>query len=126
MKLRNLGVSDHGLIRELSSPLAGSLYGGGHSRIYDEGAVYDLGVSHALETGDCDGVPLKVERFDLPSNGNPYFLPWSLRGMLEEALVRTQLSDECGQLLKQFEDWKPVSKTLKDVKFRLEGIRSKI
>lgn len=42
MKLRNLGVSDHGLIRELSSPLAGSLYGGeGHSRIYNDGAVYE-------------------------------------------------------------------------------------
>ena len=42
MKLRNLGVSDHGLIRELSSPLAGSLYGGeGHSRIYNDGTVYE-------------------------------------------------------------------------------------
>lgn len=42
MKLRNLGISDHGLIRELSSPLAGSLYGGeGHSRIYDDNAVYE-------------------------------------------------------------------------------------
>ena len=42
LKLRNLGLSDHGLIRELSSPLAGSLYGGeGHSRIYDDGAVYE-------------------------------------------------------------------------------------
>lgn len=42
MKLRNQGISDHGLIRELSSPLAGSLYGGeGHSRIYDDGQVYE-------------------------------------------------------------------------------------
>ena len=42
MKLRNLGISDHGLVRELSSPLAGSLYGGeGHSRIYDDNAVYE-------------------------------------------------------------------------------------
>ena len=41
LKLRNLGVADHGLIRELSSPLAGSLYKGeGHSRIYDDEAVY--------------------------------------------------------------------------------------
>lgn len=41
LKLRNLGVSDHGLIRELSSPLAGSLYTGeGHSRLYDDDAVY--------------------------------------------------------------------------------------
>ena len=41
LKLRNLGISDHGLIRELSTPLAGSLYSGeGHSRIYDDSAVY--------------------------------------------------------------------------------------
>lgn len=41
LKLRNLGISDHGLIKELSSPLAGSLYGGeGHSRIYDDESVY--------------------------------------------------------------------------------------
>ncbi len=42
LKLRNLGVSDHGLIRELSAPLAGSLYTGeGHSRLYDDGNVYE-------------------------------------------------------------------------------------
>ena len=41
LRLRNLGLTDHGLIRELSTPLAGSLYGGeGHSRIYDDDAVY--------------------------------------------------------------------------------------
>jgi hypothetical protein len=41
LKLRNLGIPDHGLIRELSSPLAGSLYTGeGHSRLYDDEAVY--------------------------------------------------------------------------------------
>jgi hypothetical protein len=42
LKLRNLGVSDHGLIRELSAPLAGSLYTGeGHSRLYDDDNVYE-------------------------------------------------------------------------------------
>jgi nitrate reductase gamma subunit len=42
LKLRNLGVSDHGLIRELSAPLAGSLYtGGGHSSLYDETRIYE-------------------------------------------------------------------------------------
>lgn len=41
LRLRNLGLSDHGVIRELSTPLAGSLYAGeGHSRIYDDDAVY--------------------------------------------------------------------------------------
>ena len=53
LKLRNLGVSDHGLIRELSLPLAGSLYGGeGHSRIYDDPAVYTLALRFCLETTD--------------------------------------------------------------------------
>jgi hypothetical protein len=42
LKLRNLGVPDHGLVRELSNPLAGSLVGGeGHSRIYEDEAVYE-------------------------------------------------------------------------------------
>ena len=42
LKLRNRGISDHGLIRELSSPLAGSLYSGeGHSRLYDDRIVYE-------------------------------------------------------------------------------------
>lgn len=42
LKLRNLGVTDHGLVRELSLPLAGSLYSGeGHSRLYDEAGVYE-------------------------------------------------------------------------------------
>lgn len=42
LKLRNLGVSDHQLIRTLSAPLAGSLYTGeGHSRLYDEERIYE-------------------------------------------------------------------------------------
>ena len=42
LKLRNLGVTDHGLIRELSAPLAGSLYSGeGHSRLYEDQQVYE-------------------------------------------------------------------------------------
>lgn len=55
LKLRNLGLSDHGLIRELSAPLAGSLVGGeGHSRIYDDPEVYKLGVAFALETTNVE------------------------------------------------------------------------
>lgn len=41
LKLRNLGIHDHGLIRELSAPLVGSLVGGeGHSRLHDEENIY--------------------------------------------------------------------------------------
>ncbi|GFF34598.1 uncharacterized protein YML020W [Aspergillus lentulus] len=126
LKLRNLGISDHGLIRELSSPLAGSLYTGeGHSRLYDEEAVYRLAIEFALETSNVSNATLDVRR-SLPSPSNPYILPFAMRGILEEEYVRRELYEETMQLLRQYDDWKPSSKVLKDVKFRLEGIRSKL
>lgn len=126
MKLRNLGISDHGLIRELSAPLAGSLYTGeGHSRLYDDDDVYQLAIEFALETTSVPHAVLEVQ--DQPRSGpNPFILPFAMRGVLEEEYVRRQLSDETMSLLQQFDDWKPSSKVLKDVKFRLEGIRSKL
>lgn len=129
LKLRNLGVSDHGLIRELSIPLAGSLYSGaGHSRIYFDEAVYDLAISHALETAPAHSPPpcdISTRQGPLTSP-NPYVLPWIMRGLLEEKFVRTELHNEADELLRQFDDWKPTNKALKDVKYRLEALRSKL
>lgn len=176
LKLRNLGIPDHGLIRELSSPLAGSLVSGeGHSRIYDDPAVYRLAIDFALESTDVDPITYtvsdkekaKVAAFkrrsslsgfpsntaqansmrrgsmsalrSLPgigaviapyeplvsgANSNPFYLPWAVRGMLEEESVKRDMKDEVAELVKQFEDWKPQSKVLKDVKWRLEGVKS--
>ena len=127
LKLRNLGVSDHGLIRELSSPLAGSLYSGeGHSRIYEDEALYTLAIQHALETVPLHGVNLLVTADGGVPNQNPYILPFAMRGLLEEDYVRTELHSELTDLINQFDHWKPSSKVLKDVKFRLEGVRSKL
>ncbi|OJD19131.1 hypothetical protein AJ78_00917 [Emergomyces pasteurianus Ep9510] len=127
MKLRNLGISDHGLIRELSSPLAGSLYTGeGHSRLYDDETVYRLAVEYTLETLPVPNAKLEVNNYNRSPNANPYILPFTMRGVLEEEFVRRELSEETTELLKLFDDWKPTSKVLKDVKFRLEGIRSKL
>ncbi|CAM1510386.1 Fc.00g007210.m01.CDS01 [Cosmosporella sp. VM-42] len=128
LKLRNLGISDHGLIRELSIPLAGSLYSGeGHSRLYYDSAIYDLAVSHALETtttAPC--APCEISKREAPGAPNPYVLPWIMRGLLEEDFVKTALTGETEELLKQFDDWKPANKALKDVKYRLEAVRSKL
>jgi hypothetical protein len=126
LKLRNVGVQDHGLIRELSSPLAGSLYSGeGHSRLYEEDAVYDLAVSFALETTALTNIALS-RRETTPNAANPYILPFAMRGILEEDFVKSDLQEEAQQLLREFDEWKPNSKALRDVKFRLEGIRSKL
>lgn len=87
---------------------------------------HSLAVECALETSSVSGATLQVNRpYPVPSP-NPYILPFSMRGLLEEEYVRGELYDETMELLKQFEDWKPSSKVLKDVKFRLEGIRSKL
>ncbi|KAA8567942.1 hypothetical protein EYC84_008378 [Monilinia fructicola] len=127
LKLRNLGVSDHGLIRELSAPLAGSLYtGGGHSRLYDDENIYDMAMDHALTTTSVPDVPLHMSQYSPPTNGNPYVLPWIMRGVLEEEFVKTELHTEAVELLKQFDDWKPSTKVLQDVKYRLEAVRSKL
>ncbi|CAJ2506946.1 Uu.00g081320.m01.CDS01 [Anthostomella pinea] len=119
LKLRNLGISDHGLIRELSIPLAGSLYGGeGHSRLYDDEQVYEW-------------VPSQKAPF-LVGNVANYSKPGDLtrsgddQGLLEEDFVKTELHSETTELLKQFDDWTPNTKALKDVKYRLEAVRSKL
>ncbi|KAF2818012.1 uncharacterized protein BDZ99DRAFT_405780 [Mytilinidion resinicola] len=172
MKLRNLGLPDQGLIRELSPALAGSLYSGeGHSRIYEDPRVYSLAVSHALETTSLphhpsssqrpatsaglplatpstptasqkskfeplgrlgrekeDPLALKFKDYESPAGKeqNPYFLPWAMRGLLEEEFVKRELGDEVQELLDMFEEWKPQSKALRDVKFRLEVVRSRL
>ncbi|KAK7529514.1 uncharacterized protein J3D65DRAFT_642228 [Phyllosticta citribraziliensis] len=132
LKLRNLGLPDHGLIRELSPALAGSLYSGeGHSRIYDDPNVYALAVQHALHTTSLPAntnPSLIVKDYDGVGTvgSNPYFLPWAMRGLLEEDFVRKELSSEVEDLLALFESWKPITKPLKDIRFRLEAVRSKL
>lgn len=161
LKLRNLGLPDHGLLRELSPALAGSLYAGeGHSRVYEDPRVYELAVQHALETTSLpiqpqqshqkrpgtsasfkginipvpgakldneDKYALRVKDYEATGAGNnPYYLPWAMRGLLEEEFVKRELGEEVEELLGMFEDWKPTSKGLKDVKFRLEGVRSRL
>jgi hypothetical protein len=76
-----------------------------------------------------DVYKLRVKEYE-PSAGsanpNPFFLPWAMRGLLEEEFVKKELGKEVEELLGMFEEWKPTGKQLKDVKFRLEGVRSKL
>ena len=84
-----------------------------------------LAIEFALETSTIHSANLHIKRTQ-PAPANPYILPFAMRGILEEEYVRRELYDETMELLRQFDDWKPTSKVLKDVKFRLEGIRSKL
>ena len=131
LKLRNLGIPDHGLLRELSPSLAGSIYtGDGHSRIHEDSSVYRLAVKYSLETASLPfSPPLSVERYEGPvtiGSSNPFILPWAMRGVLEERVVRKDFQAEVKNLLRMFEEWKPMTKNLKDVKWRLEAVKSKL
>ncbi|CEP64258.1 uncharacterized protein LALA0_S10e06084g [Lachancea lanzarotensis] len=125
--LNNLGYDDHGIIKEISASLAGTLTGGGHSKIYNEGQVYDLGIKFALETSNApDDQAVRYETYNVDELGsNPYHLPWCMRGLLFETgshIGRQQIMD----LFREFEEWDPQTKLLKDVKYRLNGLRSKL
>lgn len=87
---------------------------------------YSLAVAHALETTDVSKVPCEFHKREGTSTPNPYHLPWVMRGLLEEGFVKTELSTETDELLRQFDAWKPVTKALKDVKYRLEAVRSRM
>lgn len=122
--LLNLGYDDHNIIKEISPSLAGSLTGGGHSTIYNEYQVYLLGLKFALETTDTyENVPAKYTPYkanDLKTN--PYRLPWTMRGLLHQA--RRNLGDESVQsLYKEYQDWRPETAVLKDIKYRLNGLK---
>lgn len=76
-----------------------------------------------------DAYKLRVKDYAAPAtaaNQNPYFLPWAMRGLLEEDFVKKELGGEVEELLGMFEEWKPSAKQLKEVKFRLEAVRSKL
>ncbi|KAI9816839.1 MAG: hypothetical protein M1827_001484 [Pycnora praestabilis] len=85
-----------------------------------------LAVEHALESTSVGEIPLEVHKYEVSTNANPYILPWAMRGLIEEEYVRTELEKETTELLEQFDNWKPASKVLRDVKFRLEAVKSKL
>ena len=88
--------------------------------------VFSLAVQHALETTQAPEVSVQIHRGSTLTSANPYILPFAMRGILEEDYVRNVLHDETQELLRQFDEWKPSTRALKDVKFRLEGVRSKL
>ena len=83
-------------------------------------------MAHALETTDVGDFPCDIHKHQGLVTPNPYHLPWIMRGLLEENFVKTELSSETAELLRQFDEWKPTTKSLKDVKYRLEAVRSKL
>ena len=125
--LLDLGYNDHGIIKEISGSLAGTLTGGGHSTIYNEKQVYHLGIKFALETTDLSEIsPVEYSPYKLSELGaNPYRLPWCMRGLMYESNKHFD-NEEIKMLFKEFEEWEPETKQLKDIKNRLNGLKYRL
>jgi hypothetical protein len=112
-RLLNANISDHGLINYLSDPLAGMLAGTGHSVLYKEREVYNLALSYYFETTSTLSAPTStaprsqtsymVDESLSPKEKNAYFIPWALRGILEDQRVIALYSDELAELREAFE-----------------------
>ncbi|KAG0304289.1 hypothetical protein BGZ98_005717 [Dissophora globulifera] len=133
MRLRNSGVDDHSVLVHLSEAVAGSIYGEGHSTIYEERGVYMLAIRALLEppeslTSEMVRSEPILHPFRAKQNLNPFYLPWGMRGVMDElkTLGNEVLDLEMERLKKLYDEWNPVSKGMKEIKFRLEPVRSKL
>lgn len=122
--IRNNGFHDHNLLTLLSASVAGSLYTGqGHTNLYKEPQVYDMATQYLFETyspitsGAADvplvGIPYAPQRW------NSYELPWSLRGLLEDPVIRHFFMKDIRLMIKDYASWNPTSKKLKELQRRL-------
>ncbi|KAG0258908.1 hypothetical protein BG011_002994 [Mortierella polycephala] len=133
LRLRNSGVEDHGVLVHLSEVVAGSIYGEGHSTIYDEREVYLLSIRALLEpptslTSEMIRSEPIFHPFRAKHTLNPFYLPWGMRGVMDElkALGNKALDEEMERLKELYDEWDPVSKGMKEIKFRLEPLRFKL
>lgn len=129
--LKNVGLNDHGIIKEISNALAGPLTGGGHSKLYNDFKVYDLAIKFFLYTNidkSFETIPVQTRSFDVSTLGNnPYHLPWCLRGLMYDSIYN--LPNGKAYVLLMFQDfdlWNPATKPLKEIKYRLNAIRAKL
>ncbi|RKP13167.1 hypothetical protein BJ684DRAFT_22862 [Piptocephalis cylindrospora] len=132
LRVRNHGIPDHGLAVHLSEVLAGSLYSGtqGHSTIYEDLGPYTLAIRWVLESPWVSPHPIapELQAFGVSGQLNPYYLPWILRGILEDPRLRknSSLVREVEGLKDLFDGWEPTSRAMRDLKFRLEPIRARL
>lgn len=105
------------------------------STVYDEPQVYKYAVRYVFETtgplqpitsnlSTSESSPLfEYEPFDPRIPSNPFYLPWALRGILEDQQIRSLFADDLDSLRSEFERWNPKTKPLQQVRMALEPLR---
>jgi len=125
LRLRDSGLTDGGLVVHLSEATAGSLNGVGHSTAYEEDACYSLAVRFLFETdyGAQPLPPLELEPFSARESRNDYEIPWILNELVTHSSVQQWFSSEIDELRAAFDEWKPRTAALRDIRRKLEPIK---
>ena len=71
---------------------------------------------------------LKVRKFDAPIKLNPYHLPFIMSELRHSGHVRRDacLHAELENLVDMYKSWDPSSKNLKDLRYRLDFLKSRL
>ncbi|KZT51281.1 hypothetical protein CALCODRAFT_145928 [Calocera cornea HHB12733] len=127
LRLRNAGLTDGGLVVHLSEATAGSLNGVGHSTAYEEMSCYTLAVRFLFETNQSPNPlpPLELEPFSARESRNDYEIPWILNELVTHPAVQEWFLSEIEELRASFDDWKPRTAALRDIRRKLEPIKRK-
>ncbi|KAI8461308.1 hypothetical protein BY996DRAFT_4573625 [Phakopsora pachyrhizi] len=152
-RLRNSGLSDHGLPSFLSEGFIGSLSGVGHSTVYEEPKVFDFAVRYFFEVTSTLEYPTSIQssaikssnsfakpiqtHTDLPLinsdnnkthssvKNNPFMITWILRGLIEDQKIKLLFGYQLRLIRLQLDEWKVNNnnKILKDLKSKLEPLK---
>ncbi|EIN03565.1 hypothetical protein PUNSTDRAFT_93924 [Punctularia strigosozonata HHB-11173 SS5] len=136
IRILNAGLSDSRLLVHLSEATAGSLSGVGHSSAYEELATFTLAVNYLFLTdnGQTQHAKLDLEHFNASTEQNDYearsrsyaalfSIPWALRDLIADERVAQYFSREFAQLRDAFDDWRPKTTILRDIKRKLQPIQ---
>ncbi|CAO3640226.1 unnamed protein product [Mucor hiemalis] len=68
----------------------------------------------------------KIESFQAKQQQNPFYLPWALHGICSDPMILADemLKKDLTRLLSLFEQWSPTSSRLKELKYRLDPLRT--
>lgn len=68
----------------------------------------------------------KIESFQAKQQQNPFYLPWALHGICSDPMILADevLKKDLTRLLSLFEQWNPTSSRLKELKYRLDPLRT--
>ncbi|KAG8964145.1 hypothetical protein FRC03_002153 [Tulasnella sp. 419] len=127
LRIRNAGLDDSGLLNHLSEATAGSLSGVGHSTPYSNAGCYELAVRFLFETSGVLGSEkpvLRLEPFQARATRNDYEIPWALRGIFGDPAITSLFAVEMAQLRMAFDEWRPKTSLLKELRRKLEPIQS--